>query len=185
MYIPLVVQEVVGAVVADVAEDATAVDCHGGVPVVEEDGVRELPEGRRKHEEQRRGHHEAQAVHWEVVVNAVKEEVKSERGAVVGQVVVDVEQTPVHAVLDDGPDAEADDPIRGCDQRIAEMLRREVRAVDDGWEPESGHDVPGSLRERLEKVAEQRRTLTTLVVSRTVDLLQVELLAEAAIPDLH
>ena len=43
--IPLVVQEVVRAVVADVSKDTTAVDCHGSIPVVEEDGVGQLPEG--------------------------------------------------------------------------------------------------------------------------------------------
>ena len=44
--LPLVVQEIVGAVVADVAENAAAIDCDRGVPVVEEDGVGEFPEGR-------------------------------------------------------------------------------------------------------------------------------------------
>ena len=66
------VQEVVGAVVADVAEDAAAVHCDCGVPVVEEDGVGELPEGRGEDEEKCGRHDETQAVHGEVVVDAVE-----------------------------------------------------------------------------------------------------------------
>lgn len=40
------VQEVVGAIIANVAEDAAAVDCDCSIPVVEEDRVGEFPEGR-------------------------------------------------------------------------------------------------------------------------------------------
>lgn len=71
MNLPLVVQEVVGAIVANVAEDATAVDCHCCVPIVEEDCVGELPERRGENQEKCGRHDESQAVHWEVVVNAV------------------------------------------------------------------------------------------------------------------
>ena len=42
----LVVQEVMGQVVADVAEYASTKDCYRGVPIVEEDGVGKLVEGR-------------------------------------------------------------------------------------------------------------------------------------------
>ena len=48
---PLVVQEVVRAIVADVSKDATAVYCHRSIPVVEEDCVGQLPEGCGEDEE--------------------------------------------------------------------------------------------------------------------------------------
>ena len=82
----LVVEEVVREVVADVAEDATAVDGDGGVPVVEEDGVRELPEGDGEDDEEGGWHDEAEAVHGQVVVHAVEEEVQGYEDAVVGEV---------------------------------------------------------------------------------------------------
>ena len=59
------------AVVADVPEDATAVDCYGSIPVVEENGVGQLPEGCGEDEEEGGWHDKTQAVHGEVVVDAV------------------------------------------------------------------------------------------------------------------
>ena len=82
--IPLVVQEVVRAVVADVSEDATAVYCYSSIPVVEEDGVGQLPEGCGEDEEEGGGHDKTQAVHGEVVVDSVEQEVCRDRHAVVG-----------------------------------------------------------------------------------------------------
>lgn len=70
-----VMQEIVGKVVADVTEDAAAVHGRGGIPVVEEDGMGQLPErGREDHEEGRR-HDETVPVHRKVVVDAVEEKV--------------------------------------------------------------------------------------------------------------
>lgn len=40
-----------GHVIAHIAEDASAVDCSGCVPVVEEDGVSQLPERGCENEE--------------------------------------------------------------------------------------------------------------------------------------
>jgi hypothetical protein len=84
MNLPLVVQEVVRAVIANVAENAAAVDCHCRVPVVEEDGMGEFPEWRGKNQEERGRHDESQAVHWKIVVNTVQQEVCSDCEAVVG-----------------------------------------------------------------------------------------------------
>lgn len=173
------------AVVANVAENTTAVDGDGGVPVVKEDGVGEFPERRGEDQEQSRRHDEAQAVHGEVVVDAMEEEVQGDGGAVVGQVVVDVEEASVHAVLDDGPDGEAGEPVGCRHQGVAEVLAGEVGAVDDGGEPEGRHDVPGGFGEGFEEVAEERRAVAALVVARAVDLLQVEVFAEPAVPHLH
>ena len=52
----LVVQKVVRHVVADVAEDATAVHGCGRVPAVEEDEMGQLPERRRENDKQGRRH---------------------------------------------------------------------------------------------------------------------------------
>lgn len=46
-----VVQEVVCQVVADVSEDASAVERGSCVPVVEENGMCQFPEGRGEHDE--------------------------------------------------------------------------------------------------------------------------------------
>lgn len=77
-------QEVMRQVVADVAEDAAAVDRDGDVPVPVEDEVGEAVEGRGEHDEEGGGHDEAEFVHGEVVVDAVEEEMQGYANAVVG-----------------------------------------------------------------------------------------------------
>ena len=72
-----------GQVVAHVAEDATAVDGDGGVPVVEEDGVCELVEGGGEDDKEGGRHDEAVPVHRKIVVDAVKEEVRCYADSVV------------------------------------------------------------------------------------------------------
>ena len=69
-------QPVMRAVVADVAEYTTAEDGDGGVPVIPEDGVCELVEGGGKGDEEGGRHDESVFVHGEVVVDAVEEEVE-------------------------------------------------------------------------------------------------------------
>lgn len=81
-----VVQEVMRQVVADVAEDAAAEDAGCDVPVVEKDGVGELPEGCGKDEEESRRHNEPVAVHGKVVMDTVEEEVERKADTVVGEV---------------------------------------------------------------------------------------------------
>ena len=66
-----VMQKVVCHVIADVAKDASAVCSYSCIPVVEEDCMREFPEGQGEDDEEGRWHDEAVAVHGEVVVNAV------------------------------------------------------------------------------------------------------------------
>lgn len=82
----LVVQEVVRHIVKDVAEDATAVGSDSAVPVPEDDGVREVPERVGEGHKERRRHDQAILVHWQVVVNAVKEEVGGDTHTVVRQI---------------------------------------------------------------------------------------------------
>jgi hypothetical protein len=79
----LVVEEVVRHVVASVAKNATAVRSRGRIPVPEDDGVREFPEGCGKHDEQRGWHDKPVLIHGEVMVDAVEEKMQGDTNAVV------------------------------------------------------------------------------------------------------
>lgn len=80
------VNPVVRHVVADVAEQTAAEAGGPRVPVVEEDGVGEGPEGRAEDAEQGRGHDEAVLVHGKVVVNPVEQEMQRNSYSVVGKI---------------------------------------------------------------------------------------------------
>lgn len=177
-------QKVVRHVIAHVPEDTAAEDGLRGEEVVEEDRVREVPERRREGEEQRRRHDEPQPVHGQIVVDAVQEEVRCQRDSVVREVGVDVEEAPMQDVLHERPDAEAEDPVGGEGGR-RERLARVPGPVGNARQPDARHDPPRGLAEGLEEVAEERRGVAPFVVPRAVHLREVELLAEAAVPDLH
>ena len=81
----LVVEEVVGHVIASVSENATAVCSQSCMPIPEDDCVCELPEGCSESYEQSWRHDKPVLVHREVVVNAVKEEMQGDANAVVWQ----------------------------------------------------------------------------------------------------
>lgn len=72
-----------GHVVADVSKDATTVYQQCCVPIVEENGVGQLPEGCGQNHKQCRRHDEAVPVHREVMMNAVEQEVEGEADAVI------------------------------------------------------------------------------------------------------
>lgn len=82
----LVMQKVMGEVVADVAKDSTTVHCCCNVPIEPEQGVCQLPERCCQCEEEGWWHHQAEFIHWEVVVDAVEEEVQSYGVVVIGEV---------------------------------------------------------------------------------------------------
>lgn len=84
----LVVKEVMGHVIADVAEDAATIDCRRSVPVVGEESVGEIPEGSCEHQEHGRRHDKPVLVHRQIVVNAVEQEVRSYAISVVRKVAV-------------------------------------------------------------------------------------------------
>ena len=79
-------QEVMGQIVANVAEDAAAVDRDRDVPVPVEDEVGEAVEGCGEHDEEGGRHDEAEFVHGEVVVDAVEEEVQGDTNAIVREI---------------------------------------------------------------------------------------------------
>jgi len=70
----LVVQEVMGQVVTDVAKDPSTEHSCCCVPIIEENRVGELVERGCEHDEEGRRHDEAVSVHREVMVDAVEEE---------------------------------------------------------------------------------------------------------------
>lgn len=107
-----VVEEIVSQVVANVSKDTTAEDRDGGVPVIKEDSVCQVPEGCGNGNEQCRGHHEPQSVHGEVVVNAVQEEMCRDRHSVVWEVIVEMEKAAMQTILHERPDAESCDPVQ-------------------------------------------------------------------------
>ena len=63
-----------GHVVADVAKDASTEGRRCSVPVVPDKSVCKLPEWGCKNNEERWRHDQSQSVHWEIMVNAVKQE---------------------------------------------------------------------------------------------------------------
>jgi len=79
-------QEVVGQVVANIAEEPPTEHRRGRVPVVEEDCVCQVPERKREYSKQSWRHDEPVFVHRQVVVNAVKEEMERDSGPVVREI---------------------------------------------------------------------------------------------------
>jgi len=150
-------------------------------------------------------------IHWQVVVNAVQEEVQHEEEWPVWEHVVDVEQEAVKRVFEDSPDDDTRDEAAECREHglhrdegcislccfcdslkvecaryaeTAELLQRAVEECGADGDPDHWHDVPRCTREDLE-VPRPEEAGGTFQVAWTVDLLEVELLVELGIPDLH
>lgn len=81
-----VVQEVVGHIVANVSENASAVHHHCRIPIVEEDGVRKLVKWSSKDKEQSGRHDQSIFVHWQIVVDSVKEEMERDSDPVIRKI---------------------------------------------------------------------------------------------------
>lgn len=77
------VKEIVRHVIANISEDTATVYKRSGKPVVEEDGMRQFPEGHSKDDEQGRGHHKSILVHRQVVVYSMQKEMQSDTNTVV------------------------------------------------------------------------------------------------------
>lgn len=78
-----VVEEIVSQIITDVAEDTTTEHLDSCKPVVEEDGMGQFPERSCQNHKQCRGHDKSIAVHGQVVVNSVEEEVQAQTNSVV------------------------------------------------------------------------------------------------------
>lgn len=72
-----------GQIIADVAKDTTTEHLYGRKPVVEEDGMGELPERSCQDHKQCWGHDQSITIHGQVVVNAVEEEVQGQTDSIV------------------------------------------------------------------------------------------------------
>ena len=72
-----------GQVVADVAKDSSTEHGYCSVPIVEEHCMRELVERCCESNEEGRWHNEAVLVHWEIMVDAVKEEVCCDANSII------------------------------------------------------------------------------------------------------
>lgn len=152
----LVVEEVVGHVVKGVAKDTTAEGGSGSVPVVKQDGVGKLPEGSGQDDKEGGRHDEAVPVHGQVVMNAVKEEVRGDADAVIREVarkkrvsacssaaqrvceysLIKVEQEAMQNVLNQRPESEAKSEIAGHGSDTAKALECDGDTVRDGRPPD-------------------------------------------------
>lgn len=130
------VEEIVGQIIADVSEDTAAEHLHGRIPVVEENRLRQLPVGSCQYHKQCRWHDKTILVHGEVVVDAVEQEVECQAGWVIrkpprkecelfdagdgrcGIILINVEEKAMHQILDQSPEANTADPVRGSGSRI-------------------------------------------------------------------
>lgn len=197
------VQEVVGQIVADITQDSTAVNGGGSIPIPKDDGVRKLPPGGCEDGEECGGHDEAEAVHGEIVVDAVEEEVRGDHEAVIrhfpvnlvsyyslrtdaaeGDILIHVEQTPMEHILYQRPDRHSRREIRRTPPQRQPLTRR-PRPIRNTRQPHGRHNPPRRLRQRLQEIPEQRRALSALVMSRLVHLLEIKVFTKPAVENLH
>lgn len=113
-------------------------------------------------------HDESQSVHWQVVMDAVEQEMGREGERMVGQPLFNVEQEAVENILDEGPEQETKEVTRQ-EPEYRDRFQCDGAAVDIERDPEDGHNVPCCFRKRFENVAENRRGALA-IVSGLVDL---------------
>lgn len=183
--LPAVVQEVMGEIIADIPKDAATEYRRGRVPVVIEDCVCQLPERSSQKHEQCRWHNKTILIHREIVVDTMKQEVQSKTDTVVRKPVVNVEEESVHQILDESPETHAASEVGGSSSGATQTGSSHSNSVGNTWQPDTWHDIPRGLAERLQEVAEQRSGLPSPVVTGPMNLLQVELFGEVAVPQLH
>lgn len=78
-----VVQEVVGHVVANVSENASAVHQHCCIPVVEKDDVRKFVKWSGQDHKQSGRHDQPIFIHWKIVVDSMQEEMERDSDSVI------------------------------------------------------------------------------------------------------
>lgn len=100
-------------------------------------------------------------------------------------VLIDMEEETMQKILNQGPEANTTDPVSGSGDRITQAPHAENGTICDGRQPDDGHSIPCGFAERLQEVTEERGRLAALVVAWPMDLFQVELLGEVAVPELR
>ena len=171
-------------IITCITKDASTIHCHCHVPVIPEHVLGQKPERCCQNHEQRWRHHQPKPIHRQVMVDAMQQKMQCQANAVVREDGVDVEEEAMHAVFHERPEAETRYPVEDEGER-RKRLRDDIGEVEDRRPPHHRHNPPGSFAQGLEEVAEKRRALTSGVVPWAMDLLQIEGLAEATIPDLH
>lgn len=83
-------KEVVSQIIADVAENAAAVDSSASMPAIHEDGLSKVPEWSCQSHEESRGHDKSVLVHGQVMVNAMKQKVQGDAHAVIREIADEV-----------------------------------------------------------------------------------------------
>lgn len=86
---------------------------------------------------------------------------------------IDMEQESVHQILDQTPEEESQNPVSHTGGHIGDTRKANRGTVGDTREPQDRNDIPCRLAEGLEEVAKERSGFATLIVTRTMDLLQI------------
>jgi len=93
------VESIMRAVVEHVVREGTRNDAIS--PRSREEEMGQSREWIRQRRKKDRWHHQPQWVHWKVMMNAVHQEMQHEEHRLIREVVVDVEEKPVHCVLEE------------------------------------------------------------------------------------
>jgi hypothetical protein len=119
------------------------------------------------------------------MVDTMEDKVKTYSYAVIRQVIVKVEQEAVQNVFNNSPEEDTKDPVTKSVQLVVKALSSNVGAICNAWQPNKRNHIPSCLGKRFKKVSKQRCGLAALVMSRTMDLIQVEFFSESTEPKLR
>ena len=196
-------EEIVRHVIANIPEDTTAVCQHSGMPVEEDYSVRKFPERECEDDKQGWWHHKSIFIHGKVVMDSVQKEVQGDTNSVVrkesakmldikqsmertlASIRVNVEQESMHYIFDQAPKKEPKNPVTCTSGHTRHTRKSNEGTEGDTWKPHNRNHIPRGLAQRLQKVPKEGCRFTAPVVTGTMDLLQIEFLAEPAGPQLH
>jgi len=126
---------------------------------------------------------EADTVVWEIAGNRVSNQCQELYNG--KHLLIKMEEEAMQAVFDKSPNEESKTEAGADGKPIGEPFSRQICTVGDWWSPDERYHPPGGHAERLKEVPKERSRSSSLVVSRPVDLLEIELLGEASEPNLH
>lgn len=133
-----VMQDIMGDIVHDVAQSSAGKARTSHVEWQKTE--HQLVEWICQNDEQRWGQNQTISVHRQVMVDTMQEEVESQEKTVVGQVVVQMEQESVQAILYKGPHKQAHDPETERSDWIL-VLEANIEKGKVTWKPH-GRDNP-------------------------------------------
>lgn len=91
----------------------------------------------------------------------------------------------MHKVFDQTPKEDAKDPITHGGGSAPQSSGSHDRPVYDRRHPYDWHNIPSSFAQGFQEVAKERCGLASPIVAWAMNLVQVKILAEPAIPQLH